>query len=89
MHKVWDAAICSNYWWLTILARPLDVPLQLQARPVYPVLIRYSPVDKGIAPGIIDWIGRGAGRREWSNPHLAGDIVVSASSLCKGVSASR
>jgi hypothetical protein len=66
-------------------ARPLDVPLHLQARPVYPVLIHYTPAEKGIAPGIIDWIGRGAGRREWSNPHLAGDIVVSASSLCKGV----
>ncbi len=77
-------ACCPHF--LFFICRVLDVPLSLQPRPVYPVLVRYSPAEKGVSPGIIDWIGRGAGRREWTNPHLSGDIVVSASSLCKGVS---
>lgn len=63
-----------------------ELPLRLQPRPLYPVVIRFRPPEKEkIAPGIVDWIGRAAGRREWENPHVSGEVVVSASSLCKGV----
>jgi hypothetical protein len=63
-----------------------DAALRLQPRPLYPVVIRFrAPENNVAAPGIIDWIGRAAGRREWENPHLSGEVVVSASSLCKGV----
>lgn len=61
-----------------------DLPVHLQPRPVYPVAVRYQAVpDRAVPAGVIDWIGRAAGRREWVNPHTAGDILVSASSLCK------
>lgn len=62
-----------------------SLPDRLQPRPLFPVSIRFRPAEKGITPGIIDWIGRNAGRREWENPHLSSDVIVSASSLCKGV----
>lgn len=62
----------------------LLVPVHLQPRPLYPVAVRFRVMEKAIAPGIIDWIGRGAGRQDWQNPHASGDVVVSASSLCKG-----
>lgn len=62
------------------------LPLHLQSRPLYPVVIRFRPPENNnVAPGIVDWIGRAAGRREWQNPHLDGQVLVSASSLCKGV----
>jgi hypothetical protein len=61
-----------------------DVALHLQPRPVYPVAVRYQAVsDRAVPAGVRDWIGRAAGRREWTNPHISAEIVVSASSLCK------
>lgn len=61
-----------------------ELPLRLQRRPLYPVVIRYNAIEKRIPPGIIDWIGRNAGRCEWTNPHVSGNVVVSTSSVCKG-----
>ena len=34
---------------------------------------------------VIRMTGRNAGRCEWTNPHVSGNVIVSTSSLCKGV----
>jgi len=64
-----------------------EIPTRLQARPLYPVSIRFqqSSNPRTVPGGIIDWIARSAGRSEWRNPHVAGQLAVSASSLRKGL----
>jgi hypothetical protein len=56
--------------------------MDFNCNPREPDLLRFRFTDLNGTDGVIHWIGTREGKEDWTNPHTAGLVAVTASSWC-------